>query len=94
MDYFDDAIGSRYTITYEITSTYELTDSQVEMVKSYMASSDNENYEIFMDYFDNEVDSILVGEITATATNGSSSSEQSVRILLTKENGQWKFFSI
>lgn len=92
LDYFDDDIGSQYTITYEITSTYELTDSQVETVKSQMASSDNEYYEIFMDYFDNEVDSILVGEITATATNGSSSVEQKIRIYLTEENGQWKFF--
>ncbi|MCD7949086.1 MAG: BspA family leucine-rich repeat surface protein [Erysipelotrichaceae bacterium] len=94
LDYFDDDIGSQYTITYEITSTYELTDSQVETVKSQMASSDNEYYEIFMDYFDNEVDSILVGEITATATNGSSSVEQKIRIYLTEESGQWKFFSM
>ncbi len=94
LDYFDDAIGGQYTITYEITSTYEMTDSQVELIKSQLASYDNEDYEIFMDYFDNEVDSILVGEITATASNGSSSSEQSVRILLTQENGHWKFFSI
>lgn len=79
---FEDRVGHKYKISYEITEAYTVSDRKFnELIDSLSYYED----------FDTDIISkIMVVEIEVTAKEGKKTSTKSKELYLTKESGAWK----
>lgn len=85
-DYFEDRVGHKYNITYEITDSYTLSDRKFsELI-----------YELsYYDDFDTDVISdARVVTLEVTAKDGKKIATLSKELILTKEAGSWKLLEM
>lgn len=85
LDYYENTVGHKYKLSYEITETYELTERKVDDLL--------DSAESYIEYIeDYDISKVMVVEVNVTAKEGNKSTDATLTIYLTKENGSWKLF--
>ena len=82
LDYFEDRVGHKYKLSYEITDSYKLSEHKFEDLLDTLS---------YYDDFDADIISkVMMVEIEVTAKEGRDSMTTDLRLTLTKEDGSWK----
>lgn len=87
LDTYEDAVGHKYKLSYEINEIYTMSERRL----SELLNNISEKYPAF-DV--NTIQKVKVAELTVTAKEGSRSSEYALQLIMSKEEGSWKLMYI
>lgn len=86
LEAFEDKVGRKYDLSYEIVDSYEL--------EGYRLDDLMEELESYDDFDPDDLSEIMMVELLITAEDDGKSMEREMALTLTKEDGDWKIFGI
>lgn len=87
LDLIESSIGHNYHFSYEVKDDYEMSDRKTEELKKTMENS-------YVGFDVDIIEKIVVAEITITAKRDKASRTQNITVIMTKEDGEWRLYSI
>lgn len=82
LDNFEEQVGHKYKLNYEITDTYEMSEHKYEDLLDTLS--------YFGDFDADIITKVMIVEIEVTAKDGKDSMTMELQLTLTKEDGSWK----
>lgn len=84
-DKFEDKVGHNYKLSYEVDEYFELEGRKFDkFVELY---EDNDEISV-------SIEKVQIAEVTVTAKKDKKSDDCEIQVVMTKEDGSWKLFSI
>lgn len=83
LDYFEEAVGHDYALSYKIEEIYDLSERKLDSLRDELELS-------YSDFDADEIRRVVVAEITLTAKEGKRSSQRHVQLSMVKESDGWK----
>ena len=86
-DMFEDSVGPKYKISYEVIDTFKISKRNMDELEDRLKN-------MFPDFDVSEIDKAVTAVVEVTAKQGGKRSTYCVNITMTKENGDWKVLFI
>lgn len=82
LDSFENQVGHKYKLTYEITDSYKMSDHKYEDLLDTLS--------YYGDFDADIISKVMIVEVDVTAKEGRDSMTIELKLTLTKEDGSWK----
>ena len=82
LDNFENRVGHKYKLTYEITDSYDMSEHKYEDLLNTLSD--------YGDFDADVISKVKIVEVDVTAKGGNGSMTTELKLTLTKENGSWK----
>lgn len=87
LDDFEERVGHKYKISYEITDSYQMSERKFEELLEDISWYTD-------DYDESIIDKVMIVEVKITAKEGNESLLKTLDLTLIKERGSWKVLYI
>lgn len=86
LDYFEDQVGHKYKLSYEITDHYDMSEHKYQNLLDTLSQYEDFDADI--------ISKVMVVEMDVTAKEGRGTATLKLKLTLTKEDGDWKLLYI
>jgi len=88
LDYFEEAVGPNYKLSYKVDEMYTLSGRKLDEMLEDIEESSLSLFDVSI------IDKIVAADVTVTAKKGSKSVDTDLQVIISKENGKWKLLYI